>query len=56
MGRPYRKRIGRVKYNVIMKQSTLDAVRRHAVDLDMSYSGFIEWAIEAKIKEYQSNK
>lgn len=53
---PYRTRVGRIRYNVMLKQSTLDEVRRLAVDHEMSYSGFIEWAVEAKIIELQTNK
>lgn len=54
MKRPYRTRQNRLSYHIMIKRETLESVRKKAIDLEMSYSGFIEWAVECKLKEIQA--
>jgi len=43
---PYRTRVGRVSYRFMVRQETLEQVKRQAVQTDMSFSGVIDKCIE----------
>lgn len=48
---PYRTRVGRVSYRFMVRQETLDMVKRKAVQTDMSFSGVIEKCIENYLEQ-----